>query len=156
LPRLDDEDHVVRGLAALALRRNGATAGPGSATHCCASWATEEVGVRMMAAQAIGRLKDPSTIDVLVAACKVPDQQVHVLRSLADALGAMGPAASAALPTLRDLDEDSTCGVGREGGDSEDQWPTVTLCPRRPAGFVRWRSSRCSGTCWGASPTFPM
>jgi len=41
-----------------------------------------EVGVRMMAAQAIGRLRDSSTID---------------------ALGAMGPAASAAVPTLRDL-----------------------------------------------------
>ena len=57
----------------------------------------------MMAAQAIGRLEDSSTIDALVAACKVPDQQVHVLRSLADALGAMGPAASTALPTLQDL-----------------------------------------------------
>src|SRR5262245_64268324 len=51
----------------------------------------------------LGRLKDPSTIDALIAACKAPDQQVHVLRSLADALGAMGPAGSAALPTLQDL-----------------------------------------------------
>ena len=99
---LDDQDHVVRGLAALALRQRGTTAAP-ARDALLARLGDPEVGVRMMAAQAIGRLKDPSTIDALVAACKVPDQQVHVLRSLADALGAMGPAASAALPTLRDL-----------------------------------------------------
>ena len=99
---LDDHDHVVRGLAALALRQRGTNAAP-ARDALLARLGDSEVGVRMMAAQAIGRLKDPSTIDALVAACKVPDQQVHVLRSLADALGAMGPAASAALPTLRDL-----------------------------------------------------
>jgi HEAT repeat protein len=99
---LDDQDHVVRGLAALALRQRGTTA-TSAREALLARLGDSEVGVRMMAAQAIGRLKDPSTIDALVAACKVPDQQVHVLRSLADALGAMGPAASAALPTLRDL-----------------------------------------------------
>jgi hypothetical protein len=99
---LDDQDYVVRGLAALALRQRGTTAAP-ARDALLARLGDSEVGVRMMAAQAIGRVKDPSTIDALVAACKVPDQQVHVLRSLADALGAMGPAASAALPTLRDL-----------------------------------------------------
>ena len=99
---LDDQDYVVRGLAALALRQRETTAAP-ARDALLARLGDSEVGVRMMAAQAIGRLKDPSTIDALVAACKVPDQQVHVLRSLADALGAMGPAASAALPTLRDL-----------------------------------------------------
>ena len=62
-----------------------------------------EVGVRMIAAQAIGRLGDPSTIDALVAACTAPGQQVHVLRSLADALGEIRPAASRALPVLEDL-----------------------------------------------------
>jgi hypothetical protein len=99
---LDDEDHVVRGLAALALRQRGVGAAP-ARDALLAKLSDQEVGVRMMAAQAIGQLKDPSTTDALVAACKVPDQQVHVLRSLADALGAMGPAAAAALPTLRDL-----------------------------------------------------
>jgi D-arabinan exo alpha-(1,3)/(1,5)-arabinofuranosidase (non-reducing end) len=99
---LDDQDHVVRGLAALALRQRG-TAAASARDALVARLGDLDVGVRMMAAQAIGQLKDPSTIDALVAACKVPDQQVHVLRSLADALGAMGPAASAALPTLRDL-----------------------------------------------------
>ena len=99
---LDDQDHVVRGLAALALRQRGERAAP-ARDALLARLADSEVGVRMMAAQAIGRLKDPSTIDALIAACKSPSQQVHVLRSLADALGAMGPAASAALPTLQDL-----------------------------------------------------
>ena len=99
---LDDHDHVVRGLAALALRQRGTRAAP-ARDALLARLGDSEVGVRMMAAQAIGRLEDSSTIDALVAACKVPDQQVHVLRSLADALGAMGPAASTALPTLQDL-----------------------------------------------------
>jgi hypothetical protein len=57
----------------------------------------------MMAAQALGRLRDPGLVDALVAACRVPDQHVHVLRSLADALGDLGPAASGALPVLDDL-----------------------------------------------------
>ena len=148
---LDNHDHVVRGLAALALRQRGTRAAP-ARDALLARLGDSEVGVRMMAAQAIGRLKDSSTIDALVAACKVPDQQVHVLRSLADALGAMGPAASTALPTLRGPDEDATCRVGRESGDSEDQWPTMTPGPHRRGGFVRSLSSRCSGTCWGASP----
>jgi HEAT repeat protein len=99
---LDDQDHVVRGLAALALRQRGVGAAP-ARDALLAKLSDQEVGVRMMAAQAIGRLKDPSTIDALVAACKVPDQQVHVLRSLADALGAIGSAATRALPVLRDL-----------------------------------------------------
>jgi D-arabinan exo alpha-(1,3)/(1,5)-arabinofuranosidase (non-reducing end) len=99
---LDDPDHVVRGLAALALRQRGTDAAP-ARNALLARLGDSEVGVRMMAAQAIGRLKDPSTIGALIAACTAAGQQVHVLRSLADALGAMGPAASAALPTLRDL-----------------------------------------------------
>ena len=48
-------------------------------------------------------IRVPATIGELIAACEVPDQHVHVLRSLADALGAIGPAAAAALPVLRDL-----------------------------------------------------
>jgi HEAT repeat protein len=59
--------------------------------------------VRMIAAQAIGRLRDPSTIDRLIAAARVPDQHVHVLRSLADALGELGPEAARALPALHEL-----------------------------------------------------
>ena len=39
----------------------------------------------------------------LVAACSVPDEQVHVLRSCATALGAIGRAAAPALPVVREV-----------------------------------------------------
>jgi hypothetical protein len=99
---LSDADHVVRGLAAVALRDAGRTASP-AREALLARLDDEDVGVRMMAAQAIGRLRDPSVIDRLIGACRVADQHVHVLRSLADALGDLGPQASRALPTLREL-----------------------------------------------------
>jgi hypothetical protein len=99
---LDDEDHVVRGLSALALREADTAAAP-ARQALVARLADDDVGVRMMAAEALGRLRDPSLLDALVAACRAPDQQVHVLRSLADALGELGPAASRALPVVREL-----------------------------------------------------
>ena len=99
---LTDTDAVVRGLAAVALRDAGAGAAP-ARNALVARLADEEVGVRMIAAQALGRLRDPSLIDELIAACRQPDQHVHVLRSLADALGDLGPQASRAVPTLREL-----------------------------------------------------
>jgi hypothetical protein len=99
---LADDDFVVRGLAALGLREAGRAAAP-ARDALLARLKDDVVGVRMIAAQAIGRLHDVSTIDPLIAACRVPDQHVHVLRSLADALGDLGPAASRALPVLRDL-----------------------------------------------------
>jgi hypothetical protein len=40
-------------------------------------------------------------LPALLAACEAPDQHVHVQRSLANALGAIGPPARAALPALR-------------------------------------------------------
>jgi hypothetical protein len=99
---LSDPDFVVRGLAAIALRDAGSAAAS-ARDALLARLSDDEVGVRMMAAQAIGQLRDPTTIDALIAACHVPDQQVHVLRSLADALGEMGPQAARALPVLREL-----------------------------------------------------
>ena len=57
----------------------------------------------MIAAQGIGRLRDPSTLDILIAAGREGGQHVHVLRSIADALGDLGPAAAPALPLLREL-----------------------------------------------------
>src|SRR4029077_20847742 len=62
---LGDHDHVVRGLAALALRQRGTRAAP-ARDALLARLGDSEVGVRIMAAQAIGRLKDSSTIDALV------------------------------------------------------------------------------------------
>jgi hypothetical protein len=40
-----------------------------------------------------------------VRACKAPGEEVHVQRSLASALGAIGPPAREALPVLRELAE---------------------------------------------------
>jgi HEAT repeat protein len=93
---------VVRGLAALALRERGAKAAPAK-NALLDRLGDSEAGVRMVAAQAIGRLHDPATIDPLIAACKVEGQHVHVLRSLADALGGFGPDASRALQVLNEL-----------------------------------------------------
>jgi hypothetical protein len=39
----------------------------------------------------------------LIAAAQVPGQHRHVLRSIANALGAIGPDAKAALPVLREM-----------------------------------------------------
>jgi hypothetical protein len=102
LHALTDSDSVVRGLAAIALRNAGRAAAP-ARDALLARLSDDEVGVRMVAAQALGRLRDPSLIDPLIAACRVPDQHVHVLRSLADALGDLGPQAARAVPTLREL-----------------------------------------------------
>jgi hypothetical protein len=99
---LSDSDHVVRGLAAIALREAGPEAAP-ARDVLLAKLKDDDVGVRMIAAQAIGRLHDPGTMGALIDACRVPDQHVHVLRSLADALGDLGPQASSALPVLREL-----------------------------------------------------
>jgi hypothetical protein len=99
---LADDDEVVRGLAALALRERGVKAAAAK-DALLERLGDSETGVRMMAAQAIGRLHDAATIDPLIAACKVEGQHVHVLRSLADALGTFGPDASRALQVLNDL-----------------------------------------------------
>jgi hypothetical protein len=99
---LTDQDHVVRGLAALGLRDAGTAAAP-ARDALIARLKDDEVGVRMIAAQAIGRLRDPSTLDALIAAGRASGQHVHVLRSLADALGDLGRAAAPALPLLKEL-----------------------------------------------------
>jgi HEAT repeat protein len=64
--------------------------------------------VRLMSSNALaalGRQAAPA-VPGLIAACSVADEQVHVLRACASALGAIGkPAASAALPVLKKLAE---------------------------------------------------
>jgi hypothetical protein len=101
---LSDKDAVVRGLAALALRDIGPKALPALAT-LIARLKDEDVNVRMMTAQAIGRhgAQAARAVDALVEACRQQSEHVHVQRSLADALGAIGPQAKAALPVLADL-----------------------------------------------------
>ena len=101
---LRDTDHSVRGLAALALRDAGPASGA-ALDPLVAALNDPDAGVRMMSAQAIASLGPTAAraLDALVAACRRKDEHVHVQRSLADALGAMGPAARAALPELRAL-----------------------------------------------------
>jgi HEAT repeat protein len=101
---LADRDPVVRGLAALALRDIGEKALPALDT-LVAHLKDDDVNVRMMSAQAAGRQRQraASAVDALVAACRRPDEHVHVQRSLAEALGAIGPAARGSLPVLREL-----------------------------------------------------
>ena len=99
---LADEDHVVRGLAALALRNAGGAAAP-AREALLARLTDPEPGVRMMATEAIGRLRDLSTLDALMTAGREAGQHAHVQRAIADALGAIGPAATPALPVLEEL-----------------------------------------------------
>jgi len=102
---ISDPDPVIRGLAAVALRDQGRASRPALPALIEALKDTE-AGVRMMSANAIaaiGRDAAPAT-PALIAAGSVKGEQVHVLRSIADALGGIGkPAAVPALPLLREL-----------------------------------------------------
>jgi hypothetical protein len=102
---LADPDPVVRGLAALELRSRGGEAQP-ALDALRTALRDADANVRLMSANAIGAIGKEATPAVpdLVAACSVPDEQVHVLRSCASALGAIGPpAAVPALPVLREI-----------------------------------------------------
>jgi hypothetical protein len=99
-----DSDPVVRGLAAIALRtieKLDAAAGDSLLAHL----ADPDENVRMVVANAIAAHPDIAKrgMSQLIAAAKVPGQHRHVLRSVATALGAIGPDAKDALPVLRDL-----------------------------------------------------
>jgi hypothetical protein len=102
---LSDRDAVVRGLAALALRNSGKQAFPALA-GLIGCLRDEDPNVRLMSAQAVGAIGSGAAslaVAPLTAACRIPGEQVHVLRSLADALGAMGREASSAVPALKEL-----------------------------------------------------
>jgi hypothetical protein len=100
-----DTDPVTRGLAALALRDQGSLALP-ALPALEAALKDSDVCVRMMSANAIaaiGRDAAPA-VPALITAGSVKDEQVHVLRSIATALGSIGkPAATPALPLLKEL-----------------------------------------------------
>jgi HEAT repeats len=67
--------------------------------------ADADENVRMMTAQAISTQGPMAkrAMPELMKACQVERQHPHVLRSLADALGLIGPEAREALPVLHDL-----------------------------------------------------
>ncbi len=102
---LSDRDPVMRGLAAMKLR----DLGKGSLSVLPALTAAlkdPEISVRMMAGNAIATLGPDGApaVDALIAAGSVKNENAHVLRAVATALGNIGkPAAAPALPLLREL-----------------------------------------------------
>ncbi len=101
---LSDPDPVARGLAAIVLRDRGAEALP-ALPALSAALRDEDANVRLMSANALAGLGPQAAPAVprTTAACAVPGEQVHVLRSCATALGAIGKAARPALPVLQGL-----------------------------------------------------
>ncbi len=98
---LEDPDPVARGVAALALRDGGA-ASPEALRALAKALRDPEAGVRMVAADAIAK-QGPAAVavlDDLIAAGGVEGENAHVQRSIALALGAIGPAASRAVGVL--------------------------------------------------------
>jgi len=102
---LADPDPVTRGLAAIALRDMGGAA-VSALDALMAALKDVDPNVRLMSANAIAAIgKDAApAVPALIAAGSVKGEQVHVLRSVSAALGAIGkPAAVPALPVLREL-----------------------------------------------------
>jgi len=100
-----DPDPITRGLAAVALRDQGKASLP-ALSALTAALKDSDVCVRMMSANALAAIgKDAApAAPALIAAGSVKGEQVHVLRSIAAALGSIGkPAATPALPLLREL-----------------------------------------------------
>jgi hypothetical protein len=102
---LGDPDPVLRGMAALTLRDMGPAAAP-ALPALAAALRDTDTGVRMTAADAIARQGKAAAavLDALMAAARNPQEHVHVQRSLALALGAIGPAASPAIPILHQME----------------------------------------------------
>jgi hypothetical protein len=103
---LEDGDPVVRGLAAVALRNCGGCA-ESAMSGLIKGIQGDDPNVRIACADAIAQLgpKGAPAIDALIQAAQAPGQHAHVLRSVATALGAIGPAAERALPALEHLQE---------------------------------------------------
>ncbi len=102
---LSDPNPVTRGLAALALRNEGKAALP-ALPELQKALADPDPNVRMMSGNAIAAIgKDAApAVPALMTACSVKNEQIHVLRACAGALGAIGkPAATPALPLLKEL-----------------------------------------------------
>jgi len=102
---LDDPDPVIRGLGAVTLRDAGAESYP-ALDALIARLKDPDENVRMMSAEAIARQgkRAARAVPQLIALCEDASQHVHVLRSAANALGAIGPEARPALPALRKLE----------------------------------------------------
>jgi HEAT repeat protein len=94
-------------MAAMALKDRGTAALP-ALGPLEKALKDPDPNVRLMAGNAIAAMgKDAApAVPSLIAACSVKDEQIHVLRACATALGAIGkPAATPALPILKKLAE---------------------------------------------------
>jgi hypothetical protein len=103
---LEGGDPILRGLAAVALRDLGSRARP-ALPALARALRDSETAVRMRAADAIarhGRTALPHLQD-LIAAARVLNENAHVQRSVAIALGAIGPKAAPAIPALQELEK---------------------------------------------------
>ena len=101
---LDDQDRIVRGLVAIALRQIPHI-GDAEGDALLAHLRDEDENVRMVVANAIAAHPDVARRGMaqLIAAARVPGEHRHVLRSVATALGAIGPDAQEAVPALEAL-----------------------------------------------------
>jgi hypothetical protein len=101
---LSDPDPVQRGLAAIELRGRGKDALP-ALDALVAALRDGDANVRLMSGNAIAAIGPAASpaVPALVAACSVSNEEVHVLRACASALGTIGPAAASALPVLREI-----------------------------------------------------
>jgi hypothetical protein len=101
---LSDPDPVTRGLAAMALMKEGAKAQP-ALPALTTALKDPDPNVRIMASNAIGAIGKGAApaVPALMAACSVQGEQTHVLRACAGALGEIGKPAASALPLLREL-----------------------------------------------------
>jgi hypothetical protein len=102
-----DDDRIVRGLVAIALRQVPSVSqdvGDRLVDHL----QDPDENVRMVVANAIAAHPDVARRGMaeLRIAAQVPGEHRHVLRSIATALGAIGPDAAEALPLLRTLAEE--------------------------------------------------
>ncbi len=97
-------DPVVRGLAGVALRNCGACA-EAALAELTANLKDPDPNVRIAAADAVAGLEQKAApaLQALIDVAQDPSQHPHVLRSVARALGAIGPAAKPALPALEQL-----------------------------------------------------
>jgi hypothetical protein len=104
---LSDPDATTRGMAAMALKDKAPDALP-ALPALEKALKDPSPNVRLMAGNAIAAIgKDAApAVPALIAACSVKDEQIHVLRACASALGAIGkPAATPGLPILKKLAE---------------------------------------------------
>ncbi len=103
---LEDDDPAVRGLAALALANVQAL--PDDVTDRLGQHLKDpDENVRMVVNNAVAAHGTAAKrlMTQLIAAAQVPGEHRHVLRSVAMALGSIGPDARVALPVLRELEK---------------------------------------------------